>query len=448
MAWTQVSDRRWERPIDGIEEYFVFIGSVSASHFEGREHFTLFSTIEVAPTIPSDKIEDMLKKAWTQLRYEQPQLAATVNTKTRRKVYEVPDETELQAWLAATFIVSKAPNADELYATVRPISKATLYYLPRSSELVFRVHHHIMDGTGILMFWDQYLGAIAAPREDKITFGDEPSRLAPSFGQALGVHDGPTPGEIDKITQILTAFSERAPGIGLASTVGRAPAGQSRQKRLLLSPEDTKAIIQVCKERGVTVTSAVHAAFIQAITKTPDPNLPSSHYVTCIQFNLRRYLPHPFNTPNYAAALYYTPLPFVQDLPSPFWSTADALNKAYTTTFRADPSSVRLIPHLDRAMADAVQAPDFQDVPISHDPLPSSLGIIEQYLKREYGSTVSVKDVSVGVDIVLGPSMFFISTFRDRLRMDYSFNDGYEDPVGIERFLESVRGVLLEEMLG
>lgn len=45
--------------------------------------------IEADPT----DLESKLRYAWKQLRYEQPQIAATVEG--MKKVYEVPDETVL-----------------------------------------------------------------------------------------------------------------------------------------------------------------------------------------------------------------------------------------------------------------------------------------------------------------------------------------------------------------
>ncbi|KAJ2984635.1 hypothetical protein NUW58_g5954 [Xylaria curta] len=76
MSWVKVSDRRWERPVDGLEGYFVVMGGITAGMCGGREHYTLFSKIKLE--LAQSDASTALKHAWEQIRYEQPQIAATV----------------------------------------------------------------------------------------------------------------------------------------------------------------------------------------------------------------------------------------------------------------------------------------------------------------------------------------------------------------------------------
>ncbi|KAL4998916.1 hypothetical protein BDV10DRAFT_200923 [Aspergillus recurvatus] len=445
MSWSRVSERRWERPVDGIEGYFVLTGSISAAACEGRQHYTLFARALVELNVPGADAESALKQAWKQLRYEQPHIATTVEGTT--KVYEVPDEAALQAWLAATFVVSGAANAEALWDTVPPITQTTLYYLPRSSELVLRGHHYVLDGIGLLMLLDRLLNALANPATGSIAFGDEAARLAPPLEKVLGVPEQATPEQTEKVTSLLMGYAQKVPGIGPVSKVNRAPARNCRNTRLAFPPQTTQAITRACKEKNITVTSAVHAAYIRTLMKLADPSTPSSHYVTSASFDLRRYLPKPYDSAQYAASVWYSPLPFHLDLPASFWDIARALNEFYRTSFRDDPALRLTTPHFNRFMVTVAGSPEYQNTPIPHDALPSSLGIIERYVQREYSSTATVRDLMVGVDVVLGMSMFFISTFREKLQVVYSFNDGYEEPADIDRCLEGIRTVLVEELL-
>lgn len=276
MAWSQVSSNRWERPGDGFENYFAFTASLSAAAYEGRRHYTIFIKLELQLDMPATEVE-ALKKAWTQLRYEQPQIATTHNGTT--KVYEVPDDTALQAWIASTLVLSAAADAEELYATVTPIAQATLYYLPASSQLVLRAPHNTIDGIGAIRLLDRLLNILVSPPAEKITFGDEPSRLAPTLREILGVAEEPTPEESERIMTLWKPYMEHAPGIGPISKLGTCPAGRSQHARLDVPTRTTEAIIQACKAKGITVTSAVHAAYIQTIKKHADPDHPSRHYV-------------------------------------------------------------------------------------------------------------------------------------------------------------------------
>ncbi|KAI0888766.1 uncharacterized protein GGS22DRAFT_152307 [Annulohypoxylon maeteangense] len=442
MVWAKVSDTRWERPVDGLEGYFVVMANVSASLCEGREHYTLFSKIKLETG--SEDVTPALKHAWKQIRYEQPQVATIVDG--MKKVYEVPDEKALEEWLESTFVVSPASDAEELYQSVKPIKQASLYYLPKSSELIFRGHHHTLDGTGVLLFWHSYLDALASPIEN-IRFGDEHARLAPVMEETLGYAEQPTQEQSDKATSLFMSWAAAMPGVGPVSKLGAAPSGRCQNTELVFPTQTTKAIVAACKSKGFSVTAAVHAAYIAAISKHADPESKLAEYVTAAQFNLRPYLPEPYSTSKHAVSVYYTPIPYKVDLPTSFSDIAKSLHEYYQTTFKANAEMLELKGHFTRVLCGAVQTPEFLASPISKDALVSSLGVAERYVQREYGNGIKVTDLKLGVDVVMGMSMFFFYTFRDQLRLVYSFNDGFEEPENIQKYLEEVQTVLVEELL-
>ncbi|KAK5625954.1 hypothetical protein RRF57_001670 [Xylaria bambusicola] len=442
MSWTRVSDRRWERPVDGLEGYFVVMANITAGLCSGREHYTLFSKIKLELTQPDAPVA--LKRAWEQIRYEQPQIAATVEG--MKKVYEVPDAKALEDWLAATFIISPASEAEELYQSVDPIKQATLYYLPKSSELVFRGHHHTIDGMGIMLFWHSYLEALQRPATN-IKFGEEPARLAPAMEKVLGYPEQPTQELNDKATAIFMSWAGSIPGIGPVSQLGAATSGNCHNTELVFPTDVTSALVTACKSKGVSVSAAIHAAYIKAIEKYADPNSKLSEYVTATQFNLRPYLPAPYNSSKYAASVYYTPLPYKINLPTSYWDIVRSLTEYYATSFKDHPEMLKLKGHFVRVLCGAVQTPEFLAQPVPKDALVSSLGIAERHLQREYGNAIKVKDLKFGVDVVMGMSMFFFYTFRDQLRLVYSFNDGFEKPEDIQKYLEEIKAILEEELL-
>ena len=49
--------------------------------------------------------------------------------------------------------------------------------------------------------------------------------------------------------------------------------------------------------------------------------------------------------------------------------------------------------------------------------------------------------------LIFGMSMLFLYTFRDQLRLVYSFNDGYEEPEDIQMYLEEMQNILAQELL-
>ncbi|SPO04720.1 uncharacterized protein DNG_07405 [Cephalotrichum gorgonifer] len=445
MGWTKVSESRWERPMDGLESYFAVMGNITSGFCDGREHYTLFSKVRLEPDSPD--AETSLRRAWRQLRHEQPQIAATFEG--LNKIYEVPDETAIQEWLAATFIVSSASDALELHQDVtdKPICEATMHYLPKSSELVFRGHHHCIDGTGVLLLWHSYLSALASPAEDT-QFGDEPARLAPAMGEVLGFPEQPTKEKSYKATEILISWLTNVPGVGPASRVGTAPAGKCQNTEVVISADTTAALVQSCNDQGVTVTAAVHAAYVAAVVKHATPDSKMSEYVSMTQFDLRRYLPEPYSSSKHAVSVYYAPLPYRIGLPASFWDIARSLHEYYQISYRNNPELMELRDHYMRSVCGVIQTPEFLASPVPRDALVSSnLGIAERYVQREYAGGTKVLDLQLGVDIILGMSMLFLYTFRDQLRLVYSFNDGYEDPKDIQVYLEEMQNILADELL-
>ncbi|KAL2829512.1 hypothetical protein BDW59DRAFT_36114 [Aspergillus cavernicola] len=443
VGWSQVSPARWERSLSGMEDFLLTIGNAPVALYDGRQQYNIFSRVKVEINVPD--VQSALQHAWKQLRHQQPDIATTIED--GKKVYETPDEAALQAWLDSTFIVSPITDAEELCRSAKPIRQATLYYLPNSSELVLRAHHYVIDGMGTILFWHTLLEALVSPGTD-IKFGQEHIQLGVSLEAALGYTAPPTPEETKKANTLLMSYIEKLPGIGLVSDIGAAPAAQCQNMEYLFSPETTAALIQACKERQLSVTSAVHAAFIRMLMKHADPSSKTSRYTTANEYNLRPYLPAPYNTAQKAVSVYYAPIPFSIDLPASFSEIAQALNKSYHTTLKANPNVVNLTGHYTRVLANLAQTPEFQASPVAKEALVSSFGIVENHLQRTYGDVVTVKDFKFGFDVVLGMSGFFVYTFRDRVRLVYSFNDGYEEPERVGLYLRNIEKILVEEMLG
>ena len=445
MSWTNVSDNRWERPLDAWESYFSFVATTSATLAEGREHYTIFSKLKLELDLPD--IESALRHAWKQVRYEQPMLATWVEGYT--KVYEVPDDKALDEWFASTFVVSDASSFDSLEQSSQPVKQTTLYWLPQVSELAIRANHYNIDGVGQMLLWHSLLSALQSPRAD-IRFGDETARLAPTLDKVLGVPEELTEAQRDKAQALVMGYAGSAPGIGPPSKQGAAgshPPGVCARQELTFTAAMTDALVKACKERNITVTTAVHAAYVQAVINQADADANKSKYVSVNEFSLRSYLPEPYNTSKYAVSVFYSPFPFEIYLPTSFNDIVESLSTYYATTFKKNPENLTIRSHLTRVLLGLVQTPEFAAAPIPSDALVSSIGIVERYMQCEYGSGIKVKDVELGVDVVMGMSMFFVYTFDDRLRLSYSFNDGFEDGDNIQKYLEEVHNILTKQFL-
>ncbi|KAB8233207.1 uncharacterized protein BDW43DRAFT_300396 [Aspergillus alliaceus] len=393
------------------QEYLVSRANASLSLSDSNVQYIVYSKVVVELTI-SD-IQSALEHAWKQMRYEEPDIATTLKGET--KVYETPDEAALQKWLDSTFtfIVTDIPDAEEL----------------QRNELVLRAHHCTIDGVGILMLKHKFFSALVQPKSE-VTFGDGYQRLAVPLPEALGNPEPPTPEQTERATTM-------------------APVGQCQNIKCRLSPDMTAAIVQACNGKGITVATSVHAAYSLGLMKHANPLSNTPRYTTVNSFNLRDYLPAPYNKS--AAANYPTTIPFTIDLPADFSQLAQALNHRCRNGVRGSPEVLELVGAYNRFLVGMVRTPKAEAAPAPTDACVSSLGVIEKYLQRSNGNTVTEKDYKIVLDVVLGIDASLLSTFKDQLRLVYSFNDGvygYEEPTKITEYVNHVAKVLNEELLG
>ncbi|KAL4789740.1 hypothetical protein BDV19DRAFT_373701 [Aspergillus venezuelensis] len=381
-----------------------------------------------------------LKQAWIRLRFEHPQIAAS--TEGGKKVYETLDEAALQAWADSTLIVSSASNADELLQTVSPIMQITLYYVPRSNELVLRCHHHINDGIGSLQAMNLLFQWLGEPSTD-LAWGSEHVRLPAPLEESLGSPQTLTPEQTEKAAARLMAYLNQLPAIGPVCEVGKVAPSQAKTMDVTFSPEFTAAIIKSSKERGITVTAAVHAAYAQMLQRYPDPKSEQSRYTAITAHNMRQYLAQNRDQP--FVSLYYAPQFICIPLPASYSELAQALDHHYKTAINDE--ALRVHDAFTRTLAAAVRTPEYQNAPIPADATISSLGIIEKYLQPEYGSTVRINDFRMGCDIILGMNTLHFWTFRNQMHLGYSFNDAYEEPVNVKAYLEEIEKILREELV-
>ena len=404
-------------------------------------------------------IESALRHAWKQLRFEQPHLASGIRGNSKF-VYQVPaDDSAMEEWLRQTFIVqSTAPSANEACRSpsLKAVKIPTLTYIPKSSELMFRVDHCRTDGVGVMLFWHSYLTALTRPKKDQdIVFdGTESCRLPPPRGKAgevKGLFPSPeqiTSEQAEKLERFYAEYAKALPGIGPVRKAGTGVLpGPCGNEKIILPADMTGAIIKTCKENGVSVTSGVHAAILMGLVKYADPaTSKESNYTTLTYANLRSYLPSPYNTSQYAVALYYACYAFTTRVPSMFWDAVDAFETHYKSHVR-NPETVELADHHGRHYVAVLQGSSRSNT----DPSLSSWGIVERYCQRSYGGDsvhVNVQDLKAAADIATGAfGLIIVYTFRGQLHLTYNFNEAFEEPVRVRAHLDEVKKILGEELV-
>jgi hypothetical protein len=445
----------------------VFIKLVSdPGHPFGREHWAVNYTATISPrgtftTLSGepDLLPTLIRYSWLHLRFQHPSLAAHPDSNSN-VVYTVPDSPDaLTEWASQTFTVKPdAQSADEVIPTTAPSADAQLYYVPQSSELLLHTAHWRMDGVGGLLLLGQLVDLMVSHADtllsgklpdpfDSFHWGSEVARLAPPVEEAGNMPL--TASDEQKAiahgaagTFVLAAGALGVPYTGDTSS---EPSG-TQAAELKFSPETTSAALSATKARGIGITAAVHASLAAVNFRHAIAVHQGRHYTSTIKQSLRPYLPEPYSTPAAAAGL-YTSGWLVRVEASGTW---EENARMYQAEYEKGISREYLQAHREYA---STLVELIKNLPIPTEPPSdidiSSMGIMEKYLGREYGTPergFGITHVGVGVEILSRQGVVFVWTFRDQLTLRLVYNEAFHTPGEMTEILHDVQAELLKQL--
>ena len=444
QAWKKVSDGHWERPLTGFETYFAFCSNLTFTHFGGQYQYIISSTIKIKQSEGNQINVGDLQEAWKYVLFQQPKLAATIDSQDWTLHYRIPSASDLKDWLSTTFVVHGNTTAEKLYSKLPTINHGSLYWLPESSELILRCPHWQVDGRGSWLFWDAFFTAYnnVSSVSESLQWGQEVTNLAPAMSEIWNLKQ-PTAEQFQASQAVFMKWLGNLPGIGPAA-MNKTP-GKPQRLELELDQSKTASLVAAAKKRGFTATIVVHAAFVLANVKhtqeQPDGTRPSK-YVSLAEIDLRGRLGGSYTSSLAAINDYFASLPLLAEVGS-FNETAKSLKAGYDEAKQM--GEEEMFTYFE-FLAKAAQSPEFLAGPIPGDGVVTSLGIVEKIIKRSYGS-IEIVDLHAGIDLVLGFGMVFVYTFDGRLRMSYCYNDGTQDTALIKSILETTREILEKELV-
>lgn len=428
LEWSQTSPTRFERPIDDLESFFLFIASVGAPY--GRQNWAISSGIKFQ-TDRADIVSD-LHRAWTAIRYEHPNVASYVDGS--RWVYEVvQNDAELQQWLSETFVVhSSETSARDLFVGFQPTKRMILHVLPHTQEAIIQCPHTHTDGLGTVTLFNNMLQSLAIPSKQP-PFGDEAKNLLPPFTITAKVPKL-TAEHQARWNANMGTWLQNMPTIGLAaSATDRAP-GPSRVQSLTFSNEETRAIISTAKKMGATPTHVGHAAAALA-TRVHGGKLELSTHATLGIFAERDLCELPSDV---IVTPHVTALPMVVDL-GDFESTVRSAKEAYTGN-KAEKYSLSVSPLFADQIVRVLSEPQPE---VSSGATISSLGLLDPRFKTEYGD-IKLDDYWFTINMVTPDVVVYIWTFQGRLTFEISYNEMYHPEESIGKYLQLIKDQLAQ----
>jgi hypothetical protein len=467
MPWTTAehSPNTFTRPL-GPNEVFIKLVS-DPGHPLGREHWAVNYTATITPrgkfaalSGSPDLLSSLIRYSWLHLRFQNPSLAAHPDSSNSNVVYTVPDSAEaLNEWASQTFTMEvDALSANEVIRTIAPATDARLYYVPQSSELLLHTAHWRMDGVGGLLLLGQLVDLMISHADNLLSgkppdpfhsfhWGSEISRLTPPVEEAgnmplTATDEQKTVAHAAVDTFALAAGALGVPYTGDASTV---PSG-TRAAELTFSPATTSAAVSAAKARGVGITAAVHASLAAINFRHAIAEHQGRHYTSTIKQSLRPYLPEPYSTPAAAAGLYTSGWLARVDASGTWVENA----RMYQAEYQKGISREYLQAHREYA---STLVEIIKNLPTPTEPPSdidiSSMGIMEKYVEREYGTPergFGITHAGVGVEMLSRQGVVFLWTFRDQLTLRLVYNEAFHTPGQMTEFLHDIQADLLKQL--
>ncbi|CAK97279.1 uncharacterized protein An15g04120 [Aspergillus niger] len=405
MSWTKQIDH-WSRPLDCHDRLFQFIGESGKPL--GREHWLTVGAVQLDFPNSSPEITiPRLRNAWKSLRMRYPDIAGELHGHEKR-YYPITSASALESWCNNTFkIEDLAQSADDLFTHHLRIADrhATAHWIPSSQEFCIVSAHWRWDGTGLAMVLDQFLSELQNPiTTTTASFdGSEATRLIPSLDTVIGMPASPKP---------------ETPNGLVAPTNSSLPSSRANPR-------------SACP--NITLTTAMHASAIIETARAANSTDPSSRYISWQAFDLRKYLPPPYDGPIHGPSLRMVGLPLnVEATPTTSWSDlVDTIQPLYRQSWNLADSDMMFVrvPFVEKATA-MFQAAAAAGAAQPTEPNINSLGPVDRLIRESYGE-VKVKGLVLMVQMLA----------------QQFYNEAYYEPVFVEAWLRAMRENMVRNLL-
>jgi hypothetical protein len=442
-----------------------------------REEWSVSTAMKLSfpPSIVSP--ENYLRRAWLILREQHPSLGAvavlTSAAETGERMLSI-SPVDADEWLSTTFFVEVVHlNANSLYPSFQPSPTATCHWLPASQELVIHSSHWRIDGIGMFMLADNFmthLVSVLTKGLDAHTDNQIANNLlTPSFWDIVQAptDEESTPARLcNAVDAVLATFLRGMPSIGLPTTPGSETAtpGVPARATAMLNPTMTTAVVDACRQRGLSVNSAVHASLARVTARYPQHPLAKS-FTSFIPINLRPFTPAPGPTVIVGNMISGLPLcvdnivPRGEGFLAKNWAdVAQDVNREYSKDISRifDPgnsgppiSQVDMAGPIQQRITQLLTMPMPSGPPPLQPPAFTGLGVTETHIQRAYAfgngeDKVEVQELWLGVEVLNRQLCCHSWTFHDKLTLAGSFNETFYKKEFVQQILSDTLAELLQ----
>lgn len=441
FTWRQTSSTTLENKRSTFEQlYFLTQGE-----FGKPAPWILFTTVKFKnyDHLAQDRVETSLRNAWSQTRAKEPQIAARHGE--AGKVVEVFEGKALQDWLSESFNVLHDRSPDDAYRESVSRRYPTLFYFPTTGELTLQANHSFIDGRGACFFWNNFFSALANPDDSPITAEMVKKRLPPTMDAILGVPETSSGKAEEYANRILERGMTDNPIYMPVDDPDAPPRGFLRQ-RINLNPEVSSKIFAACKQRGITVTAAVHVASALAIQEYQliKQGKAGDTWAGFTNIDARRYFGGEYSHELQRVACHFTIMPLqIPISDNTFDKTTVELSNYYRKALH-HPLAEGAIECLPAAMPLYLQK-TAEGASFTRTPWLTTLGIIENFMERKYG-TWEIEDFWLANTMVPPSVQLLLWTWRDQIVFGGAWNEAFCDAAVMQKLLVRSKEILLRAL--
>jgi hypothetical protein len=458
MSWYETTPGLYQRPLGAVEKIMVSV--IAAEQPIPREPLQIHCVADFTAPNPSDKVAQAFKDAWKALRLlKSPDIATTFGD--GYKHYKVPSSQELEAWLNETFTVAQTGTPAQTAVRdmhLRPEWLPVCYILLQLTQngtfkgsIILFISHWRTEAAGSFRIINQLFdyasdllnGTFTREALSNHTPGSEIYLLTPALEDILMPNQKSMPEAKTRVETHFANYCFKFPTIDFPMQGGlSAVPSYMKLNQRTYSPASTSSLVSACKSKGITVTSAVHSAYLGVVWHVAEPSKRSRSYACMMPAEVRKRLPtsSPFRQQGCwnAAQMLLITAPASQD----FLTRARGLRQQYGL---ADQETWL---HEDMREVSEQTAEHFANMP--PEPVSgahfTSLGVLDGDVIVPEHRGMKIENVKVWADSTSPGIVLRLWTFRGRLNIQIAWNVAFHGNDQIQEAMDMIDRMLAVEL--
>jgi hypothetical protein len=460
MSWKEAKTGLYERPLGGVEKPLAFF--IAAERPEPREPIQIRAIADVTISVAPDKVVKAFREAWKAARLlKSPDIATTFGDGYKR--YQIPSPDELEAWLDETYRVAQLGVSK--YEVIKDMQRRidwlpVCYIIPQPTEdgtfkgtVIVFISHWRTEASGALRVINQMLDYVTdllhgtSTREalSNHTSGSEIPLLTPALEDILLPNQKSTPEAQTRVAKLFADYASHLPSIDFPSKGNlSAPPTDNNVIQRIYTPASTASLISACKAKDISVTAAVHSAYLGAVWHVAPPEKRNRSYASMMPAEVRKRLPSSslFRDQGCwnAAQMLLLTVPSGQD----FLTRARSLRQQYALASQETWLHEDMLEMNEQTIEFSANTPPELQVTVM--PWFTSLGVLDGDVIVSDHGVAKVENVTGWADN-LGPGIVLTMwTFRGRLNIQISWNASFQDEGLIQETMDLIEKILVQEL--